>query len=286
MKLPLRVLGILVVYTAEHAERAIAEFAGLVNAVSRDHVLVVVNNNPTLREAPTAITVIEGSNRLAEFSGWDEGLAWAHEKATGAFDAFVFANDTFCFHRRWNRLDAMWFARVVRATDPHDPTILGQVDMSHDTYRICGASSRTWVSTYLFALTRAAMDSIGGRIAPPPETTTAWVPGTGAPADEDRFFSEAIDPALRAHLQRWLFASAPVASGPRWRNAAPLTEHNWARFRLKAQCILSEKCLSSRVVAAGGTLTPALPFPPKDALAKLRDRIVDALRRSSVAEKA
>ena len=192
---------------------------------------LLVLNDPSLRDALRADDsweVLDGSNRLGEFSGWQEGLARLDDQSRGV----VFVNDTLCTHRRFSAARKASFGRAVRSTE--SAAIVGFRDRGHGQLSVAGLNVSEWTSTYCFMLSTKALELLGRELYQS-QVVAACVPGG---LDEHRFFAH-LSPDLDAHLRRWLFEGG-------WYAGEHLTRENIARLIFKAKCIIAEKALSGR----------------------------------------
>jgi hypothetical protein len=242
-------IGILVVYSRSYAAKAINEFFSILQALSGSHSMIVVFNDDLQLLVDPRYEAIRGSNANAEFSGWDEGLAFACDEM-GRFlnkdSVFIFANDTFCHHRAWDaNLRCQYKRRLSSWAQSSSCTAFGFVDHSQRPFVIDNMSITSWISTFYFALRYDAICSLGGRLSPRADVLLALLPASGVAHDE--FFGVGMDPVLRSHLCSWLFGSGKRS----WYKAEPLTANSFNKMRIKASAILSEKILSARLRRSG-----------------------------------
>ncbi len=257
---------ILIGYAPDSTRRAIAfaerAFAGL---PMQRRLLVWNNAGQGLADPPEAWEVIQGSNRLGEFSGWQEGLDRTRRLDDAA--TAVFLNDTVGAHRPFSAFRRWAFrAELQRAAG----SIVGFIDAARTDLgplAIAGLPLAEWVSTYCFALTSDVLAALGNRLWDPDEVT-ACVPGG---AREATFFSDRISPALRQHLTWWLF-------GGGWFRGEALTPGNADRLAFKARCICAELLLSARCRALGFELRdPFAHHPLARAADDLREAVIARL---------
>ncbi len=204
---------------------------------------------------------MDGSNRLGEFSGWQEGLALLD----GGSNGVVFVNDTVCTHRRFSAARKASFARSVRTAA--DAAIVGFRDRGDGRLSLAGLNVNAWTSTYCFMLSTKALELLGRQLYQP-EVVAGCVPGG---LDEQRFFAQ-LSTDLDAHLRRWLFEGG-------WYAGERLTQENAARLTFKAKCIIAEKALSGRCEKLGiRAVDPFDAYPLLQWLDKADRRLSERLR--------
>ncbi len=253
---------VLVGYDAEHTARALAVCDVIGRGLGLEHRLLVANSAAVEVTAPTGWQVLSGSNRMGEFSGWQEGLA--RLGSSGAAAALL-VNDTIgsqrhpSVFRRWalrqeieGGRGADWVGFVDRGVEPIGRLTIGAAD--------CGE----WVSTYCFYLPRLTLACLDGRLY---EEAALERSVPGGP-DRATFFSEHVSPELRRLLSAWLFDGG-------WRRSAPLDEQNAAAMTFKARCICAELLLSSRLRSLGVPLREPMR---RHRLAAWLDRLNERLR--------
>ena len=234
---------------------------------------VVVANRPdtldnvraTLGEHGGSVTLVAHDNSDHEFGAYQAGLDQLLAKADP--DWVLILNDTFSIHKN--------FAAVTRerlldqlALDVDHPAIVGQVDSLARSYEIRGARTHRWIRSNIFALNRAALAVLQGRIFR--AEVRDMVVDTG---DMDFFFSPSMDPVLRRHLLVWLFRIAP---GPQWYAAEPLTTENSNKMMHKARSILFEKHLSATLDQNAAEFVDLNRLPvSKKVVRKLEDHLFD-----------
>lgn len=215
-----------------------------------DALVVVDNADEGLLSRRDGVPVIVGDNRLREFSGWDDGVAWLkHAAGLGEDDWILFANDTVCRHAhpRWLTLGRARrvIRRLVESTAGAGPSVAGPVvRCPMGEVRGFGTPFREFVATFFFAMPYRTYLRIGGLgVALPWDELlgAAWpeplfrMPGE---ADYNRFCNE------------WLGCDQPGGVG-RWPGSAarPFTAENYVFLRGKAQCILLESRLAAELAA-------------------------------------
>jgi hypothetical protein len=215
--------------------------------------VLVLNNALEKFDLPSqGWDLVDGSNRLGEFSGWQEGLSFV-KKNDDARDGVVFANDTICTHRHFTRFRKAAFTKALNLAA--GPALIGFRDTAPPESSIAGMSVPSWVSTYCFALTRPAIDSLNWSLYDE-RSVVDCVPGG---IDEAHFFSE-MSENLSVHLRQWLFERG-------WYGAAALSSANYKKFEHKAKCIVAELILSARCIRLG--ISSVDPFAAYKTTARL-----------------
>jgi hypothetical protein len=247
--------------------RAALEFCDSWSLSSRVLHRILVLNDLSLRGmlSTRGWTVLGGSNRQAEFSGWQEGLECL--RLLGEAKPVVFLNDTVTSHRHFSVFRKHALVAEFESAPPS--AAVGFVDRATDAgdaLMLAGMPADSWISTYCFRLSEVTLRSLQYRIWDP-KLVEAMVPGG---SDESTFFSNLVSPALAASLRWFLFAP----NG--WHSSEALTEESASRLTLKARCICSELVLSARCKALGCELRD--PFERRPQLRRLDQQAV-ALRR-------
>jgi hypothetical protein len=218
---------------------------------------VLVLNRPNPHGEDTAKSlgwgVIAGSNRLGEFSGWQEGLALtAQHPATT-----LFLNDTVSTHRRFTSARKLAFLKAVRSANER-AAIVGFSDRIDGRLVIAGLALTAWISSYCFVLTAGALMRLGNALYDEVQVDLC-VPGGSA---SESFFAN-MSSDLVTHISRWLFVGG-------WHASGPLTNENSDRLTKKARSIVAEMQLSARCRAHGVDLVD--PFEQHPSLHQI-DRI-------------
>jgi hypothetical protein len=206
--------------------------------------------------------VIEGTNALGEFSGWQEGL----DHLGGSQAGVIFLNDTVTTHRRFRMvrriamMSAIWSA-PTRA-------MVGFTDHGAGSFSIEGFCLNHWVSTYCFMLTSDALDALQ-RSLYCRDLVLRVVPGG---LREECFFS-GLSPNLEYRLRHEMFDGG-------WYGGERLSSTNQDRLQLKARCIVAEMLLSARCDVLGvQQINPFHQYPLAARIDEFQQRVRDALSR-------
>lgn len=184
---------------------------------------------------PPSVQVVAHDNAGWEFGAYQAG----HDalQATRDFDWLLFVNDTFSTHQRFpGAYETRLVEAVARTVD--FPVVVGQIEKLGRSYLLRGLRTHRWVTTNAFALNRAALTALGGRLWDP--SLASAIRDTG---DLRAFFAGELDPVLTEHISSWLFEEPPAMF--RWYGAAPLSAANAERMANKARSILQEKRLAA-----------------------------------------
>jgi hypothetical protein len=186
--------------------------------------------------------IVEGSNTLHEFSGWQEGLDALAMRNTRPLHT-LFLNDTVVSHRFFSAWRLLALRIALATMDADCERLVGfthPANLANGVHSIDGREFERWVSTYCFALSARALDRLDRRILDT-EAAERYVPGGEV---EERFLSDALSHALHLHYRWWLFRSSVRSSG--WYRSEPLNAATSARLVNKARCMLLEQLLSLR----------------------------------------
>lgn len=178
--------------------------------------------------------VLRHNNAGMEFGAYQAGL----DRLLGASnpDWVLFANDTFATHHSFGAVHRnKLVAELGRSFD--FPAIIGQVVSLPRSYRMEGLRTHRWITTNLFALNRAALRALDGRVYR--AELESLVTET---SHMEKFFAPELDLVLREHLEAWLFRARP---GWHWYDSAPLQRANAEKMARKARSILQEKYLAA-----------------------------------------
>ena len=243
-------VGIICLYYEQYAFESVCQFHSLLSELSPIPRLILVLNNPSIDENRLPcfdFHCIAGSNKLGEFSAWEEGIQFYCSHVNihfAANDFFVFANYTFCHHRIWKHSYAKNFCRSLRKANSSSPSIIGWGNYSVDLFSIDSIPFHIWISTYLFSFQMSTYVQLEGGLVPSDSSFDRYISPT---IDSDSFFGYSVNEALQSHLTNWLFKGG-------WRNSKALDSSSYPVLQFKAKCILAEKLLSAKILSLGGRL--------------------------------
>jgi hypothetical protein len=197
-------------------------------------------------------SIVEGSNKHHEFSGWQEGIGYLRERNV-PFSGVLFANDTVGRHDRNSHLARCNLAELVlKWRNARSKQMIGIQHSVDHSMPLEGHDMSRWICTMAFCLSRKALESLEFQV--------------DFSADAERMVSKAQDgisllndstpTELKAHIEQWLLDGGWHGSKP-----PPLSPVDQQVLQSKARSIVAEKLLSSRVKQTGGTLVgiPELP---------------------------
>lgn len=202
------------------------------------------NAGTALRQAVIAEAgsweLIAHDNSGLEFGAYQAGVD--RLLATCDPDWILIANDTCNTHSLFSTSCQRHMQRELALR--HDfPAAIGTVSSIRRSFALDGMRMHRWIKTNIFAINRLAWQACGRRLYRPELDALVCVTGTMS-----QFFSPAIDPVMRAHLETWLFRAQP---GLHWYAAEPLSDRNAEKMARKARSILQEKYLSALLEASG-----------------------------------
>ena len=204
-------------------------------------------------------------NSGMEFGAYQAGID-ALVKRMDA-DWIVVGNDTFATHNNFPRVYRETLSQALQRA-PAYPTIIGRTHALARSYQIEGLRTHRWVQTSLFAINRAALEALDGRIYRPELESLI-----SDSADLSTFFSPDVDPVLRDHLETWLFRARP---GPHWYASEPLQSKNISKMARKARSILQEKYVAAILDSAGADFVNLNDLPiTKKILRKIDDMVFE-----------
>ena len=248
-------VGFILVFNKSYYEESIYKFDELIKLTTKKSLCIVISNNPNLQK-PVDFdgAFLSGDNSSYEFSGWQKGLEhFMRRNHSKNVKAYIFANDTFCHHHKYNfvkrKMYADAFKKLIRNHEA--PVLAGRITSFGQSFSINDVTLNEWVSTYIFGITQQAMRSIEYNICPRDKELEKYF---GTMENEDCFFSDGMNSALKTHLTSWLFGGEGLK--PPWYKSEPLNDINRDGFAKKSRSILREKLLTANVCKRGGKIQP------------------------------
>ncbi|MEB5476806.1 hypothetical protein [Acinetobacter pollinis] len=233
---------VLLVYGDKYYENAINKLKDISKKIGdRSFNLIVVNNDSTVY-IPNSIT---GDNSAYEFSGWDSAVKDLKYRINEG-DYFIFANDTFCHHRKWKWYQKFKFSYAFNDFFKNKFNgICGDVNSFGKDFNLSGVVTQSWVSSYLFMINSSLIlhesfkfDSIEDNISKYVENIS----------DESGIeFVDNFDDELGKHLNNWLYPR----DNDGWYNAKNCSSKDKLK---KLKSIINEKLLSINVLKLGGNI--------------------------------
>jgi hypothetical protein len=217
--------------------------------------VVVDNAGKTLPWHRHGVPVIGGDNRLREFSGWDDGIAWLQNADDiGDDDWLLLANDSVCrqAYLRWLTLGRAQrvISRLVRSATHAGPNVAGPVmRCPMGDVRGFGAPFHEFVATFFFAMPYRTYRRLGGL-----GVTLPWDEWLGS-AWPQPLFQVAGEANYNRFCNAWLGCGQPAGVGT-WpgSTAHPFTPQHYDFLRGKAQCMLLEARLASALAGQHSSL--------------------------------
>lgn len=236
---------VLLIFYDKYYERSLIEIFKLAESITNNYEIIVVDNGSNKNNYENVV-FLKGDNSYYEFSGWDVALNYLREKKDVEKANFIFANDTFCFHREWNKkLMHKFSKKFLEFMENNDKGIVGEVNSFYEDYVIDGQVNKEWVSTYMFMLSSEYICDNDFKFNRMP---IFWNSNVLSINENEVVFKENFDKKLSKHLNLWLF---PVSSKFGWYNAG---SSKLTQKQKKLESILNEKELSSFVVKKGGEI--------------------------------
>lgn len=248
---PSRVVGLLLLYYQPYADASIRQFISILNAVSSDNLLIIVDNNGLVLPPITHPNIhrVSGDNFLREFSGWQAGLHYCQQhRLLPSNGILVLANDTFCHHNKFGPITRMAFVKAFKRLlkNADGLAMAGEIQSSTSPYSIADKPFSEWVSTYLYAVTAPLIEKVE-QLVPPIDLDLFFT----HQAEPDKFLKGPLNPNLKRHITAWLFG---LGSSARWYGSKPLSTSNMQQFIGKSKSILCEMYLSAAVTGLGADL--------------------------------
>jgi hypothetical protein len=224
-----KIVGILALYYPEYEKNSVAVFRNFLRQINPNYKLFIINNNFNIIKNK----YIPGSNSQNEFSAWQEGIELTKKKKISNVNLWIFANDTFCNHRRFDLLNSFIFRRkFLNAFSCDKPTCAG--DIHHIPKRFIYKNIRMnyWISTYLFAISNSGMKMLNYRLNKAPRNR------------KDLSCFDKLDKSLKSHL---LESINKDGKGNNWKKHFNLDFQ--ATYNKKINSMINEIDLSSRMVS-------------------------------------
>lgn len=241
---------VILIYSERYYTQAIYEFDKIARSVSRNdcYKVIIINNNKNLkldsfRKKNINFQFIDGDNEGFEFSGWDKATEYIKKNYLIENDFIVYANDTFCHHRKWNYLTKSKFISEFRKfIDDSRKGICGEVNTFNQYFLLKNQKIDSWISSYLFILSSNIISEKEFKFDNSSEFFSDWVSNINS---EGVFFNTDFSVKLGIHINNWLFPK----SGKGWYKAERATLQE---KRNKLYSILNEKALTANIVKFGG----------------------------------
>lgn len=229
-KIDERVLGIIVVFDEYRSSAAISSFKKFLDSNYSNSKIRIISNNDNISAE------IKGSNVCGEFSGWAEAL---EPEEINHFDFFIFANDTFTSHGRFDPISEKNFVEMIaQSQKDSNKFLVGEVGW-HIDYQLARQRKYfliNWVRTSIFAISSTALRDIQGVSL----TETEIEHFIKENQDGSFYLCSCLPQIVRKRIETWLRPSN-VANG--WHGVETATKE---LLSLKAKCVLQEILLTRR----------------------------------------
>jgi len=190
-------------------------------------------------------TIIPGDNSCHEFSGWDTGVE--HIKSNYLLndnDLILFVNDS--FYTSYGQQYLTLFANTLLPLTNKSNWALGYMDDFPKQAKILDKPYQNWIRSNFFIMPFHCLKKIGPLTIPIDENEVF------CPKESSEFWSQTplISDNFKSYISSWLFEKANPAYPEyqlNWDRAEPVSKENYAFFKKKAMCILSEHYLTARL---------------------------------------
>jgi len=247
-----RILGVIVVYDQLRSPFAVACFKDILSKSFENYSLRIVTNNPATAGD------ISGSNDCGEFSGWADAVS---EKDYEDYDICIFANDTFCTKRPFDKDMANNFVnKILLASSESSDFLIGELNW-HINYKLLLKREKCilqWVRTSIFALSTNALRKVGG-VSLTKEEISGMVE---TDCNSNFVLSEKNPVVYRKRIEDWL---RPEIESEGWSGAQTASK---STLFLKAKCVLQELNLTQRCLKADVNIYPLHKMRNRDLLLK------------------
>jgi len=258
-------LGIvLAAYDVDRTATAMHELVASVVSNEGRRAVVVANSDAVLRrlskwELPPAIEVVRGSNKVGEFSAYQEGVDWLRSRQCLP-ETFLFANDRALSYG--DRYGAVLDRRALEVVRGY-PMVCGTINSYGKSVALAGSLLDVWCRTNFVLTSRVALAAIGSTVSLGPAEFDTRVPvefpGEGwSPAPW-------LGPEYAGIVLDWLTREG------NWYRAEPISEANWPAMRVKLLAIINEHLFSIRARENG---VPLVDYTQLAQLKELRVRPV------------
>jgi hypothetical protein len=209
------------------------------------HEILVIENAPGAARGEPG--VLQGSNRMWEFSAWDEGLAHLGGRLR-EFDLVHLVTSAFrtLYTRYIDRID-----REVLEQIAGRGAALGHIDWYNEPVELLGYSAQAWIRSSFVFLPPIELTLLGPLAA----LATREVFFSGNPANPFREDAP-ISPNYRKYVLDWL-TGAGTGQGVEWHSRFELSKGTLPFFEAKALTMLNEQLLAIRLRRQGCALVDA-----------------------------
>ncbi|HDC4344246.1 TPA: hypothetical protein QHT63_005309 [Klebsiella quasipneumoniae subsp. similipneumoniae] len=233
------------------------EFIELVNGVSKDNKIIIVDNslgNNTPQDSNDDIVYLRGDNSNWEFSGWDVGLEAI--PYINQSDVVIFCNDTFCHHNVWDTNTKKDFKNTfskVTVKNEFQPflALSGTTDSKWKVFSIENKKLVYWVSSYLFMMTGGLINKNNKKISISKSKLDQFI---YLNEESKHMWGDGISHSLREHLDNWMYSTDKTQG---WYKKDKLSPEVKIK---KVKAILNEKYLTALCNSEGGRVYEIKPY--------------------------
>lgn len=234
-----RLIGIIVCYYPQYQHKSVKLFKDILDSITKDNKLIVVNNNPELPFSNQyADAELKGSNTCWEFSGWDESFRYITKNKISNNPLLIMANDTFCQHRFFGKLIKLKLILAIKKQllTPFTKRVMGFTNSIGKEVNVFNMPLSQWISSYIFSIRLSDLKSI----YPLSQVTTSNYKNYFHITDK-RINFQNCDDKFNTHMNNWLFPNKENQGWYKNNKAIPLDI-----LIMKAITIANEKLLSLR----------------------------------------
>lgn len=149
-----KVIGVLALYYPQYEKNSVSKFRNFLMKITSNYRLIIISNNSSI----TNKKYIAGTNSQGEFSAWQEGIDLTKRAEKDNTSLWIFANDTFCNHHRFDVLDRFIFVKKFTETlFKAEPVCCGDMSSIKAKFIYKNIEMNYWISTYLFAISNSGM---------------------------------------------------------------------------------------------------------------------------------
>lgn len=223
--------------------------ADTINAISSCNIIskllrirtkILVLNSDISTEVSSGIsidgwTIIMGSNKNFEFSGWQEGINYLRQQNI-SHHGILFANDTIGRHQEGSHLAQCNLNELMRRwSSCHGAQFIGIQHFSPQPLDLGGYDVTHWICTMIFGLTSEALKRIDYKVDHIEYTASMC----SEKKDGYSILNQSVPSSIKAYIEDWL-----LNGGWHGSKRPPLSAHDQQRLQHKARCILCEKMLT------------------------------------------
>jgi hypothetical protein len=179
-------------------------------------------------------TILMGSNKNFEFSGWQEGINYCRQKSINHC-GILFANDTIGRHHHNSHFAQCNLNELIRHWSTcHGAQFIGIEHFSSQPLELLGHDVTKWICTMIFGLTLEALERMDYKVD--------YIEYVASMCCEKKdgfsILNQNTPSKIKAYIEDWL-----LNGGWHGSRQPPLSANDQQRLQHKASCILCEKML-------------------------------------------